>query len=92
MDNKTKDMLIGAMEESSEVIQACSKAIRFGLDNHHPNRTETHRNEIVTEYYHLQAIIEKLQKDGMLPTYSEDHIKYIKKGKLKRMRNTKKGY
>ena len=87
MENKTKTMLINIMEESAEIIQVCSKSIRFGLTGHHPNKTKTHDHEILTEYYHLQALIEKLQRDKVLPTYSEDHILSIKKDKLRRMKN-----
>ena len=82
-----KNMLIVAMEESAEIIQACSKAIRFGLHNHHPNKNETHENEILIEYYHLQAIIEQLQREKIIPTYSEERISAIKRDKLRRMRN-----
>lgn len=86
MDKKTERMLVEVMEESSEIIQACSKSIRFGLDSHHPSKTINHDDEILTEFYHLQAIIEQLQRDKILPTYSEDSINYIKKGKIRRMK------
>ena len=82
MDNKTKNLLIVAMEESAEIAQACSKAIRFGLVSHHPSKSKTHEHEIMVEYYHLQAIIEELQKDGKLPTYTNGHIKNIKENKI----------
>ena len=86
MDGKTKQLLVEAMEESAEVIQACSKAIRFGLGNHHPNKHENHADEILTEYYHLQTIIESLQREKVLPIYNEEHIKTIKKDKFYRMK------
>lgn len=86
MDNKVKNLLIQVMEESSEIIQACSKSIRFGLHNHHPNKIDTHEDEILVEYYHLQAIIEKLQENKVLPRYSEDRIAFIKRDKLRRMK------
>ena len=87
MNGKTKNLLIVAMEECSEIIQACSKAIRFGLDAHHPNKDKsvTHASEILVEYYQLQAIIEKLQKDGNMPYFNSDFIKRIKRGKLRKM-------
>ena len=88
MNGKTKNLLIVAMEECSEIVQACSKAIRFGFNSHHPNKnkTDTHAREILVEYYQLQAIIEKLQKDGNLPYLDNDFIKRVKKGKLVKMK------
>lgn len=85
MENKTKNMLIVAMEESAEITQACSKAIRFGLVSRHPSKKKTHNHEILIEYYHLQAIIEKLQNDKSLPVYTEGHIKNIKENKIAKM-------
>lgn len=92
MDHKTKNMLTVAMEESAEIIQACSKSIRFGLSNHHPNRKTTNADEILTEFYQLQAVIEDLQRNRMLPTYNEDYIKNIKKNKLKKIEIYRKKY
>lgn len=91
MDSKIKNMLIVAMEESAEIAQACSKAIRFGLLGHHPNKSknQNHAHEILVEYYQLQAIIEKLQHDKLLPYYSEEYIANIKRNKLSK---TKKHY
>ena len=81
----TKDLLILAMEECSEVIQALSKSIRFGSKSHHPNRKDTtNADRVMTEYYELSAIIEKLQDKGELPRFSNDKIKYIKKDKIQR--------
>ena len=82
MDNKTKNMLIVAMEESAEIAQACSKAIRFGLVSRHPNKKKTHNHEILLEYYHLQSIIENLQAEGILPTYTDGYIKSVKQNKI----------
>ena len=87
MDDKTKNMLIVAMEECAEIAQACSKSIRFGLENHHPNKSpiETHKDEIMTEYYQLQSIIEELQLEHTLPYYTENRIYAIKKDKINKV-------
>ena len=82
MNNRTKELLVIAMEESAEIAQACSKAIRFGLVSHHPSKSKTHAHEILTEYYHLQAIIEELQRNKELPTYTDGHIRNIKENKI----------
>ena len=79
----TENLLITASEECAEVQQAISKALRFGLNNHHPNRPDdTNALDIMHEYYQLQAIIEHLQQDGKLPVFDEFDIKTIKYNKL----------
>lgn len=87
MKHKIKDLLIIAMEESAEIAQACSKAIRFGLRASDPykNKKETHDYEILTEYYQLQSIIEELQQNGTLPYFTEDRINNIKKNKISKL-------
>jgi len=85
MDSKTKNLLVVATEECAEVTQACTKSIRFGINNHHPNRKTTNADEILTEFYQLQAVIEELQRDKMLPIYNEDYVRSIKRNKLKKI-------
>ena len=82
--NRVLDCL---MEESAEIIQACSKSIRFGLDNHNPKTpNSTNSDDIMTEYYHLQAIMEIAQDEGILPILSKDQIEYIKNNKKKKVK------
>ena len=90
MDNKTKNMLIGAIEECGKITQYCSKAIKFGLFNHHPNKNKTNGDEILIKYYRLQSIIEALQRDHVLPTYSRDYIDHIKRESLNNVKASKK--
>ena len=87
MRQKIKDLFIIAMEESAEIAQACSKAIRFGLNSYDPKNTNKtiHKDEILTEYYQLQAIIEELQFNDALPYYSYHHINKIKKNKINKI-------
>ena len=85
MIGKIKNLLIVAMEECAEIAQACSKAIRFGLETRHTEDDNFHRTEILIEYYQLQSIIERLQKDGSLPYFSEERIKNIKKSKIEKV-------
>lgn len=79
MDNKTKNMLVAAMEECGKITQYCSRALKFGLFSHHPNKRKTNGDEIMIKYYRLQSIIETLQRDRVLPTYSKDYIEHIKR-------------
>ena len=92
MDNKTKNLLVVATEECAEVVQACTKAIRFGLNNHHPNRNTTNADEILTEFYQLEAVIEELQRDGKLPIFRQDYIRSIKSNKIKKIEKYRKQF
>lgn len=88
MDNKTKNMLIGAMEECGKITQYCSKAIKFGLFGHHPNnKNKTNGDEILIKYYKLQAIIEYLQRDHVLPVYGDDYINHIKRNTISKIKS-----
>ena len=85
--NKTENILTTALEECAEVQQAISKAMRFGMNAHHPMKPDhTNALDILTEYYQLQAVMELLQKDNILPVLPEDKITSIKQHKLEAMR------
>lgn len=43
--NKTEEALIILAEECAEVVQECSKALRFGLDSEHDGETVHERLE-----------------------------------------------
>jgi len=82
-----EELLIGIMEECAEVTQAVSKALRFGLDAHNPhNISSTNADDIMTEFYHVDALIEELQKRNVLPMYSIEHTKAIKSNKIRKMK------
>jgi hypothetical protein len=88
MDEEVKNLLLVAMEESAEIAQACSKAIRFGINSHHPNKSavDTHADEILTEYLQLQSIIQELQKKHILPKYTSEHAGHIKREKINKIK------
>lgn len=86
MLNITENLLVTVSEECTEIGKVACKALRFGLDDHHPNEPETtNADEIVTEFLQLTAVIEELQKRGALPKYSEDKEKTIKEDKMKKV-------
>lgn len=58
------------IEECGEVIQAASKVLRHGYDNHHPERpTATNRAELQSELVDLIAVHEAMYEVGDLPNY-----------------------
>lgn len=78
-----ENLLIVAQEECSEIQQAISKSIRFGLDNYHPDRPHTcNAQELLNEYYQLQSVFEMMFDYGLLPEMSEEDIQKIKLDKL----------
>lgn len=53
-------------EESAEIIQAVSKIRRFGPDNHHPERTETNKGELIGELEDFLALLAALEAAGFI--------------------------
>ena len=49
-------------EECAEIIQAVSKAQRFGIYNHHPETKESNLMAIMREYADLKHAIRELGK------------------------------
>lgn len=58
---QTNYLLDKLQEEAAEVIQAVSKIRRFGENNHHPDRTTTNKDELVTELEDFLAILAALE-------------------------------
>lgn len=82
-----ENLLVVASEECSEISQAISKAIRFGMQNHNPYNNGTNNEyEILVEYYQLQAVFEMLVERGIVRKLTDDEIDTIvadKKAKVK---------
>ncbi|WP_207694161.1 hypothetical protein DOK67_0001893 [Enterococcus sp. DIV0212c] len=83
---KNEYLALVAMEECAEIQQALSKAIRFGFDDHHPSRVdENNEEQMLTEFYQLTAMIEELQKQGIITCLSEEKIEVIKQNKIEKV-------
>ena len=77
------EVLAILQEEAAEVIQAVSKVQRFGLDNHHPNRTTTNKQELEEELGDLLAMIQILTDQNFLDKASIALATQAKTQKLK---------
>lgn len=91
MDKRTKNLLIAMMEECGKITQYCSKGIKFGLFSHHPNKKDkTNGDEIMIKYYRLQAMIETLQRERVLPIYPKEYVNHIKQDTVNKIKTRKK--
>lgn len=65
--NRKEHLLTILSEECNEVAQAVSKALRFGLQDHHPkNNNKTNENLIIEEYIQLVGTMNLLIEDGII--------------------------
>lgn len=55
------------MEEAAEVEQIASKALRFGLWNHHPNEKIPNAEHLVKELHDVRAMWEMLCEEKAIP-------------------------
>lgn len=79
-----ENILVTISEECAEIQQAVSKALRFGLENHHPNNPDvTNADDIVFEFIQLQALIEHLQGYEMLPQWDDFTVQTMKNNKIR---------
>lgn len=80
-DNLTVNLEILA-EEASEIIQAKSKIIRFGLDDYHPKNGLPNRQKLEEEIGHFLAVVDILVQQRII---TDKGIRKGKVGKLKKM-------
>ena len=80
---KTEHLLTCLMEECAEIQKAAAKALRFGLDDHHPDTPGvTNADEIAREYIDLLAIIEMLREESIIPMLASPQMVQAKKDKV----------
>lgn len=81
--NRGEYLMVVASEECAEIQQNISKAIRFGVDNHHPDKPEiTNGYEILKEFNQLRAVIDMLVIDRHIPPISEKEANKIYRDKI----------
>lgn len=69
-------------EEASEIIQAKSKIIRFGIDDYHPKNGLPNREKLEEEIGHLLKIVDILIHHG---TLTESGIQKGRDSKIHRL-------
>ena len=83
MSDSLNELMNILMEESGEVVVACSKINRFGLESRHPLRKETNREELTEELGDLMAIVKILVKKKVLDPYE---IEMASRRKIEKLR------
>jgi hypothetical protein len=69
------ELLILVLEEAGETIQACTKAMRFGLDGHHPDRPDTSNlHELCAETEQLATTVRILKTKCGVPSGMSDDL------------------
>ena len=69
---QTNWLLDKLQEESAEIIQAVSKIRRFGENSHHPDRTTTNHQELISELEDFLAILAALDYCNYLDLTKSD--------------------
>ena len=87
---ETENLCVTAMEECAELSAELSKGLRFGFSSrnpvNNPNKKDT-ATQAILEFYHVEAMIELLIENGVLPKISKedaDKIKIAKKRKVEK--------
>lgn len=67
-------LLVHLMEEASEVVKACSKALRFGLDHYNEKEACINRENLRQELMNLNLQAQKCADFGLVvPTGGNSH-------------------
>ena len=78
--NKTEYILTCISEECSEVQQAISKALRFGLDDFYPSKKEGNNlQDLIDELNDLSGVLLLAKENNILPEHFLDADKVVAK-------------
>lgn len=85
--NRTNYLLVCLIEELAEATKATSKALRFGLDEHHPNGGASNASDIAYELNDIFAIAEMLQANGNLSHVVDVRLRSEKRARVEKYLN-----
>ncbi len=81
-----ENLLVVAMEESAELQQELSKALRFGAENYHPDEPNiTNDWRIQREFHQLRAVIDMLIIRRIISPMPESEQSRIYRDKVERV-------
>lgn len=81
--NFTEHLLTCASEECGEIVQAVGKLSRFGAGNRHPDGGLTNGEQLLSEVQDLIAVVELLQREGVIPHSNLTERREKEKKKIK---------
>ena len=79
--NRTEHLLVIVAEECAELAKECSKALRFGLDDHHPDYENCNKDRILLEYCDLLGAMSLLMAQpewGFIGADAEEAVRIAK--------------
>lgn len=82
--NRKEHLLTILSEECMEIGKECTKALRFGTEDHHPTQTGTNAQKINNEYNDLLAVISMLNDEGYLNITIDNEKISNKKDKIEK--------
>lgn len=78
-----ENLMVVAFEECAEIQQEISKALRFGVENHHPDMPNiTNGERILREFHQLRAVMDMLVIQRIIPPLSEAEQSQIYRDKV----------
>jgi NTP pyrophosphatase (non-canonical NTP hydrolase) len=87
MNDVDDEILSIAQEECAEVIQAISKAFRFGIDGIHPVKGYSNREHLEEELGDLQCMVNLMIDYGIVRKDKLDEAEFKKYEKLQQWSN-----
>jgi hypothetical protein len=78
---KQEHLIACLAEEAGEIVQACGKALRFGVNDGYPGTNRTNAKDIAIEVAHLNAVAAMLDFET---EESEDVVMDQKIGNVKK--------
>ena len=84
MMSENEYLLIVLAEECGEVIENVAKALRFSLEDHHPNDFETNESKLKREIVDVIAVAEMLVENKVIEDYNSREMIENKKKKVKK--------
>jgi len=87
--NRNEHLLVILMEECTELAHATSKALRFGKGSMYDGISNSQK--MLNEYNDILAVVEMLEKDGVVDMYEDaDRIEAKKKKIARFLRDSKR--
>lgn len=84
--NREEHLLIKIAEEAGEIVQRATKALSFGLNDHHPSQQQNNAKGLVYEFNDLVAVMHMLEEEEVIENPRELQIEQqsLKRAKVEK--------